>query len=129
MTKEQFEMWLARYGSCWVHGDSDGIVKLFTEDAKYYETPFDEPMVGASAIRKYWQEGAELAQEDVEFQFDNLVIDGNRCFAHWSASFIRVSSGSRVELDGFLQATFGPYDKCCCFREWWHKRELKALYQ
>ena len=29
-------------------------MRLFTADAAYHETPFDPPMTGSDAIRRYW---------------------------------------------------------------------------
>ncbi|OFZ88838.1 MAG: hypothetical protein A2V78_09750 [Betaproteobacteria bacterium RBG_16_64_18] len=46
MTIHDFQQWLDRYGDAWVAGDPDAAVQLFSSDAAYYETPFDEPMFG-----------------------------------------------------------------------------------
>lgn len=58
MNTTQFEKWLNAYGACWEKGDSKAILSLFSDDSYYYETPFDEPMVGLAEIEKYWSEGA-----------------------------------------------------------------------
>lgn len=126
MDIRQFEEWLSAYGTCWEEGDSKGITDLFAENAHYYETPFSEPMVGLAAIEKYWSEGAEQAQECVRFEFSSVLTAGAIGVSHWRASFIRVPSGVKVELDGYLEAEFDRHGRCVNFREWWHRQESDA---
>jgi hypothetical protein len=118
-----FEEWLLAYGRAWETGNPDAVAALFTPDAAYYETPFDEPMVGAEAIRRYWSQGAEQAQKDVRFGFLILSIAGRMGIAKWQASFERIPSGVGVELDGILTAEFDQSGRCRVFREWWHRLE------
>ena len=123
LSLESFSSWLASYGDAWRLGDPEAAVKLFTDDAHYYETPFDDPMVGTEAIFQYWTEGAEHSQKDVQFSYQVAAVTGTVGLARWSASFVRVPSGRRVELEGFLEAEFGADGRCSIFREWWHRRE------
>jgi len=39
--------------------------------------------------------------------------------AHWWASFVRVSSGLQVKLNGILVVTLDAAGRCHTFREWW----------
>ncbi|MEE4302888.1 MAG: nuclear transport factor 2 family protein [Wenzhouxiangella sp.] len=123
MNAESFEKWLQGYGECWETGNAHAITRFFSADARYYETPFDEPMVGRDAIRRYWEEGAVQAQTNVTFEFYGAAVVGNRGFARWRASFNRVPSGVGVEIAGFLEAAFAEDGLCSSFREWWHRRE------
>ncbi|WP_066018616.1 nuclear transport factor 2 family protein [Endozoicomonas atrinae] len=126
MKIEQFKTWLELYKKCWESGDSKGITELFSEDARYYETPFDEPMVGSAAIERYWLEGAGQAQKNVSFSYTQAAFIGLKGVSHWKASFVRVPSGIQVELDGYLEAEFNPKGQCSIFREWWHREEKHA---
>ena len=119
----KFEKWLDAYGAAWQSGDANAAIKLFTEDASYHETPFDEPMVGLDAIRQYWSEGAGESHKDVSFMYQGAVVVEDRGLAQWQANFVRIPSGNQVELDGFFMATFDAAGKCSVFREWWHRRE------
>jgi ketosteroid isomerase-like protein len=120
-----FEYWLRAYGQAWEAGDPDAVAALFTADASYHETPFDEPMVGTEELYRYWSEGAEQAQKNVQFSFIILSKAGQTGIARWCASFERIPSGVQVELDGILTADFDPSGQCRVFREWWHRREKK----
>lgn len=122
MDEAAFARWLSAYGRAWENGDANAAVALFSPDATYQETPFDEPMIGHEAIYNYWLEGASAAQTDVKFTFSPLAFRGDSGLAHWNAVFKRVSNGDWVHLDGVLMARFKD-DLCCEFREWWHRLE------
>ena len=124
ITFEQFERWLIGYGKAWESGNPHLAVELFTDDARYFETPFDEPMIGRQTIYRYWSDGAGQAQRDVKFTYRILSLDQNVGMAHWEATFVRIPSDQQVELNGVLLAEFDEGGKCSVFREWWHRREI-----
>jgi SnoaL-like domain len=49
-----FQRWLDRYVEAWRTYDAEAIGDLFTEDAEYRYHPWDEPVVGRSAIVAAW---------------------------------------------------------------------------
>ena len=120
---KDFDSWLQKYGAAWEKGDPDSAMTLFASDALYYETPFDDPMIGREAIYKYWREGAELDQEDIHFSYIILAVEGNVGLAHWRAQFKRLSSEKHVTLDGIFKVEFNDEGICEVFREWWHRTE------
>jgi hypothetical protein len=122
-TLPAFEDWLRRYGEAWIGGDPAAAVRLFAEDATYHETPFDPPMVGSEAIRRYWTEGAQDGQREVTFAAQPVTVEGGVGYARWQATFVRVRNRAFVELDGMLAARFADDGRCSEFREWWHRRE------
>ena len=122
---DEFSHWLQEYGRAWQTGDPVAAARLFSEEARYEETPFDPPMVGREAISRYWDEGANRAQRDVRFDYQILAVRGKTGIAAWQASFIRIPSGIHVALDGVLTAEFSEAGVCVRFREWWHRHEDK----
>jgi len=123
ITSSDFEDWLDKYGQVWECGDAESVIRLFTDDANYYETPSDKPMNGHEAIRRYWSEGAGQSQKDVQFSAQVLAVSEDSAIARWQAKFVRVPSGNQVSLDGVLLASFDERGKCKVFREWWHRTE------
>ncbi len=124
---KDFDNWLRRYGDAWEKGDSGSTKALFTSDVHYYETPFDDPMIGIDVIYKYWKDNAELGQKDVSFSYNVLAVDGNVGLAHWRANFKRLPTGNMVKLDGIFKVEFSDDGKCEVFREWWHRIEEPAF--
>jgi hypothetical protein len=127
ISSDEFEKWLVSYGIAWQTGDARTAIELFADDAKYYENPFADPMVGKDAIHRYWSEGAGESQKDVHFTHRAIAVVEGKGLAQWQATFVRVLSGNLVQLDGFLMAEFDASGKCAVFREWWHRCEKGAV--
>jgi hypothetical protein len=116
------ESWLTTYGQAWEGGDPGLAARLFTDDCRYFETPFSDPAMGRDGVLKYWQAVPE-GQTDVAFHFQVLATQGQTAIAHWSASFTRLATGTRVHLDGVFLLEFAASGLCSTLREWWHREE------
>jgi ketosteroid isomerase-like protein len=46
--------WVAGYERAWRAGDLSAVGDLFTEDARYRPSPYEEPAVGHAAIQAFW---------------------------------------------------------------------------
>ena len=122
ITRNDAESWLTRYGQAWMQADPELASSLFTEDCRYFETPYSEPAVGREGVRRYWQAVPD-AQRDVRFGFRVLAVDEGSVVAHWTASFVRVATGVQVSLDGVFLLEFADALHCRSLREWWHREE------
>jgi hypothetical protein len=118
--------WLAGYKSAWERADPRAAAELFTADAKYFETPFDPPMVGPPGIRAYWQAVPE-SQREVAFESEIVALRSSTAVVRWRARFVRLPARSRVELDGVFLLEFAGDGRCRSLREWWHRRETPFL--
>lgn len=126
MNRPGFAKWLDEYKTAWECGDPLKAAALFTEDATYRETPFDETMHGRDAIRRYWEEGARDAQRNIRFGYEIFAVEADAGICRWFCTFERVPSGERVEFDGIFRCVFAADGRCREFREWWHRRTLPA---
>jgi hypothetical protein len=125
LTLNGFKKWMDLYGKACEDSDPKVAAELFTQHAEYYETPFDDPMVGQAAIYRYWSESSQ-ALKDVRFSYEILAVKGNLGIALWQGQFVSVKSGNHVVLDGVFLAEFDEQEKCSTFREWWHRQEIDA---
>lgn len=113
---------LERYRLAWETFDGDAWVDCFTEEAEYHEDPFEPPLVGHNAIRRYLLEAAE-SQDQVEVTIERHWVVGSTVLAVWHASFIRRATRARVRLAGFMTLEVAGDGRVDRFREWWHRRE------
>jgi hypothetical protein len=120
--RDTFGGWLDAYGRAWEAGDPEAAARLFTDDATYHETLFDEPMRSRAQISEYWS-GVPRSQDDVRFSYEILATSEEEGVAHWSARFVRLPTRTPVELDGILLAKLDAGGRCTEFREWWHCQE------
>ena len=118
MDREAVENWLARYGQAWETADPDAAAALFSQDATYRETPFDEVMEGREAIRRYWQEIPDT-RRDISFGWEVVATDP--VVVRWRAGWLRRRDERRVTLDGVFLLEFDEASGLCrTLREWWH---------
>ncbi|MEE9579012.1 MAG: nuclear transport factor 2 family protein [Gemmatimonadota bacterium] len=122
ISREAFQEWLQDYGAAWEGRNPEAAAELFSHDARYYWTPFEEPKEGREAIAAAWRE-ATFRQHDVSFSYQILAVVGATGIARWHTSLRRKTADRQVELDGILSATFSGDSLCRVFREWWHSKE------
>ena len=63
LTHKNFNGWMETYGRASVQNDLRVSADLFAQDARYYESPFDEPIIGRDAIFDDWNIGAQNLQD------------------------------------------------------------------
>ena len=113
---------LDSYTRAWETKDAELAASLFTKDAIYQETPFEDPMVGADAIRAYWA-GATGQQKEIDVLMREPTVVEGTVIAEWGVRYTHIPSGERRELRGILLAEFEG-EKVTSFREYWHRRML-----
>ncbi len=123
LTINGFKKWMGLYSKASEDGDLKAAAELFTQDAEYYETPFNRPIIGREAIYRYWSEGAQ-AQKAVQFTYEVLAVKETLGIALWKGKFINAKSGSQVFLDGVFLVEFDGQGQCSKLREWWHRRVI-----
>lgn len=121
LTTEAFDRWLAAYGWASATDDALASAQLFSEDARYYESPFDAPLVGRRAIYDYWAAGArDLTGRSSTYEI--LAVQETMGIARWRARFVVKATGAAMALDCIFLTEFDAAGLCCCLREWWHSR-------
>ena len=55
MDRDGVVRWVAGYERAWREGDLDAVARLFTEDARYRRSPYEESEVGHARIRGFWR--------------------------------------------------------------------------
>jgi uncharacterized protein (TIGR02246 family) len=122
MDREAFKNWLAAYGRAWTGRDAEAAASLYSEDATYQVTPFDEPLRGRSAIYEYWV-GVAKTEENIQFEYEIIAVTAELGIARWRASFVRVPPGLETKLDGIFLIALDEEGRCVSLREWWHKKQ------
>ena len=92
---------LARLKTATERRDVDLAVALFREDAEYRPDPFEEPRVGANAIREALNADAE-ARANVEWDAERIWISGGTVLASWHGAHTLRADGERIRSRGFL---------------------------
>jgi hypothetical protein len=118
LTGDHFDRWVAAYSRSSAEDDPQASAALFAEDALYYESHFDAPVVGRPAIFEYWAAGAaRLAEKRATHEI--LALCGNLGIARWRSQFVVKATGTAMAPDCIFLVEFGVDGLCCRFREWW----------
>lgn len=80
LTRTQFQQWLDSYGRASAENNPQASADLFAPDARYYETPFADPMVGRDAIFQYLDRGAQRLKDKTSI-FEILSVQDQRGIA------------------------------------------------
>ncbi len=54
MNRDAVMAWVAAYERAWREGDLPDVERLFTSDARYRASPYEESGVGHEAIKAFW---------------------------------------------------------------------------
>jgi hypothetical protein len=78
MDSDEVMRWVAGYERAWRDGDLGAVERLFTADAHYRPSPYEESEVGHDAIKAFWldDEGKVFAMraEPVAVEGRNAVV-------------------------------------------------------
>ena len=118
---DDLRRWLEAYGNAWETKDPQAATPLFTEDATYQKTPYDEPFQGRGEIADYWS-SVTADQKGIDFSYETVAVNGDTGIALWSARFRTISADAPVELNGVFILEFADAGHVCSLREWWHAR-------
>lgn len=64
--------WVTEYERAWRDCDAPAVRDLFTEDAQYLTSPYEEPLVGHEAIEAFWND-----PQPFEMEIQSLTVDGS----------------------------------------------------
>lgn len=122
----QLKRVLLIYESAWVNQDPDLILEIFTEDATYLESTYQQPFRGHNEIRSYWINKVLKGQKNIQFKLLNIFIDNNVAIAEWVAEFDDIAYSTRKEITEVAILTFKE-NKIHQLREYWHSRRIDSI--
>lgn len=87
MNLDDVERWMDGYVRAWASNDPEDIGALVTDDARYLNEPWMEPLVGRDAIVADWLERKDEPGQ-YSFRYEPMAIAGNLAFVRgWTHYF------------------------------------------
>jgi len=104
--------WVTEYERAWRAGDRSAVERLFSPDARYLRSPYDEPLVGWSAIKDFW-----LVDDGETFTFraEPVAVEGNRAVVR---AVVRYGQPVRQEYTDLWLIDFAADGRVETFEEW-----------
>ena len=118
MNKELFEKWFFNLKTAWETKNPQLAADICSENLLWYETPFDEPLKTKGEVLDEWQTVSK--QEDISVEYQILAVEGQTAITQWSAKFIRIPSGEKVEMEGIFKVRLNNEGLCEEFHQWYN---------
>jgi hypothetical protein len=120
MNRESVQLWLDNYVEAWRTYDPERIGNLFSEDALYFYSPFDEenPVRGRDSIVADW-----LAEPNAAGSWQAgylpVAVEGNVGVAQGRTRYIRADGSIERQFDNIFVLHFDEAGRCARFTEWY----------
>lgn len=118
--------WLEAYEEAWRSPGTEKVAALFTADATYLKSPYEEPIVGIEGIRRMWEEERVGPDEVFTMSAEPVAVEGESAVVR-----VEVRYGDPVvhEYRDLWVLHLGPEGSCSFFEEWpfWPKKPYSAV--
>ena len=120
MNRESLQIWLDKYVEAWQTYEPAQIGNLFSEDALYFYSPFDEhnPVRGRDAIVSAWLEEPD-AVGSWEARYVPVAVEGNVGVAQGRTRYRQADGTVAREFDNIFVLHFDEAGRCTRFTEWY----------
>jgi ketosteroid isomerase-like protein len=120
MNRESVQAWLDNYIEAWRTYDATKIGALFSEDAVYHFSPFDEhdPVQGRAAIVANWLEEPD-APGSWEAQYAPIAVEGNVAVAQGHTRYLLPDGALDRAFANLYVLHFDAAGRCTQFTEWY----------
>ena len=119
MNRESLQVWLDKYVEAWRTYTPEKIEDLFSEDALYYYSPFDEQnhLRGREAIVIDWLKTPD-AVGSWEAHYVPLAVEGNVGVAQGRTRYFKPDGSIERQFANLFVMHFDEAGRCSQFTEW-----------
>ena len=119
MNRESLQVWLDKYVEAWRTYTPEKIGDLFSEDALYYYSPFDEQnhLSGREAIVTDWLKAPD-AVGSWEAHYAPLAVEGNVGVAQGRTRYFKPDGSIERQFANLFVMHFDETGRCSQFTEW-----------
>lgn len=113
MDRARVEAWIAAYERAWRTAGVETLGELFSENASYRMSPYEEPARGLEAIGELWNRERQGPDEAFEISHEIVAVEGDTAVAR-----IEVAYGNGDEYRDLWVVRFSSDGRCREFEEW-----------
>lgn len=107
--------WLADYETAWRTPGREMLAGLFTEDASYLVSPYEDALAGLDAIGRMWDEERESPDEIFTLATEILAVEGPIAVVR---AEVHYGYPVRQEYRDLWVLRLGEDGRCSHFEEW-----------
>lgn len=123
--RERIEAWVGAYERAWRAAGTEQLRDLFSNDATYRMSPYEEPATGLGEIEVLWEREREGPDEPFAMAHEIVAVDGDTAVVRVE---VRYGGGDRLQYRDLWIVSFAPDGRCREFEEWpfWPGQEIIA---
>jgi ketosteroid isomerase-like protein len=114
MLRDAVTRWLAAYEAAWRTAGTEPLRALFTDDASYRMSPYEEPVVGLPAIAELWEAERDGPDESFTMEHEIVAVDGDTAVVRVEVRYEQPPG----EFRDLWLIRFGAAGRCAAFEEW-----------
>ena len=109
------EAWVEAYEHAWRTAGTESLRELFTEDATYRMSPYEEPAAGLAAIAELWEREREGPDEPFEMRHEIVAVEGDTAVVRVE---VRYGGPERLQYRDLWIVRLAADGRCREFEEW-----------
>ena len=113
--RDSVREWLAGYETAWRAPGTESLAGIFTEDATYLQSPYEQPVTGLDPIGRMWEEEREGPDEVFTLTTDIVAVDGQVAVVR---AEVRYGDPPTQEYRDLWVIRFAADGRCAWFEEW-----------
>jgi ketosteroid isomerase-like protein len=117
--------WVAGYEAAWRSPGTAALAGLFTPDASYLQSPYEEPVAGLDAIGQMWEDERDSPDEVFTLTTEILAVEGPIAVVR---AEVRYGDPVHQEYRDLWVLWLRDDGRCLHFEEWpyWPSRPYSA---
>lgn len=125
MSHAEASAWVSAYERAWRTPGTERLRGLFTEEASYRMSPYEEPATGLAQIAELWERERQGPDEDFEMAHEVVAVEGDTAVIR-----VEVHYGGRDRLHyrDLWIVRIAADGRCREFEEWpfWPGQQIVA---
>jgi ketosteroid isomerase-like protein len=110
-----FSAWIDSYERAWRTAGTEALREVFTDDATYVHSPYEQPITGLDAIAADWEDGREGPDEVFTMSPEIVAVEGDTGVAR---VLVRYGEPVTQEYLDLWVVRFADDGRCSWFEEW-----------
>jgi ketosteroid isomerase-like protein len=117
--------WVVAYEKAWRTAGIEALEGLFTDDASYRMSPYEESAVGLGQIGELWERERKGADEEFEMQHEVVAAEGDTAVVRVEVQY---GPPERNQYRDLWIIRFATDGRCREFEEWpfWPGQQIAA---
>ena len=115
MDRAAVRRWVDAYERAWRTPGTDMLSELFTPEARYLPSPWQEPLRGLEAVGEFWEHERNGPDEEFEMSSEMVAVDGDTAVVRVAVDY---GEPLHARWRDLWVVTFAADGRCSAFEEW-----------